>query len=199
MEGGRTDFTCRDGTCIPINSLCDLIADCPDKSDEKDCEQLIIPDDYRGEKFPIQDSREPIGLFTNVSILAFPEIDTLLSTYMVDFVLSMRWLDPRFTFRNLKEIYYLNSVPPDVIQKMWIPSLSMPNALQAEGTKVDEGITMNIVKIGSRLPDDLSIAREAKVYQGDKCPIVMKKVEIHKHLKILYTCFFSGVFHSVLL
>ena len=100
LDNGRTDFTCRDGTCIPINSLCDLIADCPDKSDEKDCEQLEIPDDYRGEKFPIMDSRQPIGLFTNISVLAFPEIDTLQSTYLVDFVISMRWIDPRLTYKE---------------------------------------------------------------------------------------------------
>ena len=95
LDGGRIDFTCRDGTCIPINSLCDLMADCPDKTDENDCEQLVLPPDYRGEKFPIQNSGEPIGLFVNMSILAFHDIETLQSTYLVDFVLSMRWVDPR--------------------------------------------------------------------------------------------------------
>ena len=44
---GKTDFTCRDGTCIPINDLCDLKADCPDKTDEKDCEQLTVPEEYK--------------------------------------------------------------------------------------------------------------------------------------------------------
>ena len=71
------------------------MADCPDKTDENDCEQLVLPPDYRGEKFPIQNSGEPIGLFVNMSILAFHDIETLQSTYLVDFVLSMRWVDPR--------------------------------------------------------------------------------------------------------
>ena len=175
LDGGKTDFTCRDGTCIDINSLCDLKADCPDKSDEKDCEQLILPGDYRGEKFPIQDSREPIVLFVNTSILAFPTIDTLQSTYLVDFVLSMRWIDPRLEYRNLKEIYYLNSIPLDIMLGMWIPEMSMPNALQAEGTQVDEGSTLFVVKIGKRKPDDLSVAREAKIYRGYECPLVIRK------------------------
>jgi len=186
LEDGRTDFTCRDGTCIPINSLCDLTADCPDKTDEKDCEQLVLPDDYRGEKFPIQDSREPIGLYVNVSILAFPEIDTLQSTYLVDFVISMRWIDPRLNYKNLKDVYYLNSLALDVMSRMWIPEMSLPNALQAEGTQVDDGATLFILKLGSRMPDDLSIAREAKVYRGDECPLVMQKEYF-----ILFACDFN--------
>jgi len=175
LDNGRTDFTCRDGTCIPINNLCDLTADCPDKTDEKDCEQLVLPEDYRGEKFPIQNSGTPIGLYVNVSILAFPEIDTLQSTYLVDFVLSMRWIDPRLKYKNLKDVYFLNSLALDVIQNMWIPEMSLPNALQAEGTQVDKESTLFIVKIGKRMPDDLSIAREAKVYLGEECPLVIKK------------------------
>merc|ERR1719445_571552 len=120
---GTTDFTCRDGTCVEINKLCDLSVDCPDRSDEKDCELLVLPDDYRGEKFPIQNSREPIGLYMNLSILAFPDVDTLKSNYLVDFVISMRWIDPRLTYLNLKELYYLNSLPLDIMQKMWIPKM----------------------------------------------------------------------------
>ena len=65
------------------------------RSDEKDCEILTLAPDYRGEKFPIQTSREPITVFVNVTILAFPRIDTLKLNYLVDFVLLMRWIDPR--------------------------------------------------------------------------------------------------------
>jgi len=186
LDDGRTDFTCRDGTCIPINSLCDLVIDCPDRSDEKDCDLLTVPDDYRGEKFPIQNSREPIGLFINVSVIAFPEVNTLDLNYLVDFVLSMRWNDPRLKFLNLKELYDLNALPMDTMQKMWTPQLSFPNALQAEGTVIDSGSSMFVIKIGQRAPDDLSVAREAKVYGGEECPIVMKKEYF-----IRFTCDFE--------
>ena len=87
----------------------------------------------------------------------------------------MRWLDPRLTYKNLKEIYYLNAIPFDVVQKIWVPDMSMPNALQAEGTLVDRGALIMILKDGKRMKDDLSIAREAKVYRGTECPIVYQK------------------------
>jgi len=69
----------------------------------------------------------------------------------------------------------LNSLALDIMQNMWIPEMSLPNALQAEGTLVDKESSLFIIKIGSRMPDDLSIAREAKVYLGVECPLVMKK------------------------
>ena len=53
--------------------------------------------------------------------------------------------------------------------------MSLPNALQAEGTLIDKESALFIIKIGSRMPDDLSIAREAKVYNGVECPLVLKK------------------------
>ena len=37
------EFTCDDGQCIDINTKCDQIIDCRDKSDEQRC-QLIVRD-----------------------------------------------------------------------------------------------------------------------------------------------------------
>ena len=37
------------------------------------------------------------------------------------------------------------------------------NYLFCSGTMIDAGTTMFIIKLGKRMPDDLSVAREAKV------------------------------------
>ena len=37
------DFTCTDGTCIPLIYRCDLKADCADRSDEEDCRKVNQP------------------------------------------------------------------------------------------------------------------------------------------------------------
>ena len=52
-DSGLASFTCDDGTCVEMNQRCDLQVDCPDSSDEKDCDVLVVPDDYRSQIFPI--------------------------------------------------------------------------------------------------------------------------------------------------
>ena len=55
----------------------------------------------------------------------------------------------------------MNAIPFDVVQNLWVPEMSLPNALQAEGTGVDKGAQLMILKDGKRMPDDLSIARNS--------------------------------------
>ena len=61
----------------------------------QDCDILRLDEDYRGELFPREIDNSALTVFINVSILAFPKIDTLQLYYTADFVLSMRWRDPR--------------------------------------------------------------------------------------------------------
>ena len=35
-----------------IMQRCNLLTDCPDESDEKDCDILVLEEDYNGAKFP---------------------------------------------------------------------------------------------------------------------------------------------------
>ena len=81
-----------------------LKVDCPDSSDEKDCDVLEVPSDYRSQIFPITASGDPLLVTVNVTILAFPEIHTLELSYTVDFVLLMQWIDPRLAFNQIARL-----------------------------------------------------------------------------------------------
>ena len=69
---------------------------------------------YRNEIFPITATGEPLDVNVNVTILAFPEINTLQLSFIADFILLMRWADPRLEFLNLREEDTLNKLSKSV-------------------------------------------------------------------------------------
>ena len=73
----------------------------------------------------------PVDVFLNVSILAFPAIDTAKLKYTVDFFLNMRWYDLRVEFRDLNDIRALNSLSNSDKENIWVPQLDFVNALGA--------------------------------------------------------------------
>ena len=53
-------------------------------------------------------------------------------SFLCDFILLMRWVDPRLKFYNLVDTYALNSLSVNKQLELWTPVLSFPNARQAE-------------------------------------------------------------------
>ena len=111
----------------------------------------------------------------NVSILAFPEIDTLELSYTSDFILLIKWIDPRLVFYNLRDQYDMNALSKSIQAKIWAPALSFPNARQAEGTVVDELSLTRIIRKGNSLKDDITNAVESNRFLGQESHIVMTR------------------------
>ena len=93
-------FTCTDGTCIPLIYRCDLKADCLDRSDEENCRkvlylfserqkhilnfftQVIFPGDYEKNLAPKHTENgervdTALPVYLNIDILSFDKIDTV--------------------------------------------------------------------------------------------------------------------------
>jgi len=173
-EGGM-EFTCDDGTCVRINQRCNLITDCPDFSDEKNCDILKIDDDYRMESFPRSPDNKALLIYITVSILALPKIDTLDLSFTADFDLTMIWVDPRLNFYDLRGATDLNSLSNSLQERIWSPSLSFTNAKIIGGTKVDPTVETVIERNGKPAPDNIIRAVEANVYSGVDSNIIMKR------------------------
>jgi len=168
-------FTCDDGTCVNIRQRCNLVVDCPDSSDEKDCRLLKIEDAYRSELFPRAVDGGAITVMINISILAFPKIDTLNLYYTADFVMSMRWVDPRLTYYDLRGRTDLNSLSKTMQTLIWTPTLGFTNAKSIGGSTVDEVAKTVFQRVGQPMPDDIQMALEASVYRGAENFIIMKR------------------------
>ena len=150
--------------------------DCPDYSDEKNCDILRIDSGYKPELFPRNpDGYSAMDIHIRVEILAFPVIDTLGLSFTADFNLLMNWMDPRLTFYDLQAKTELNSLSANVQSGIWSPKLGFTNAKIIGGTVVDDITATVIEKHGLPAPDDISRGVEANVYSGAACNILQKR------------------------
>ena len=52
-----SQFTCNDGSCIPLDYKCDMFPDCSQEEDEETCDTLEIPANYQKQVAPTEGSR----------------------------------------------------------------------------------------------------------------------------------------------
>lgn len=156
-------FTCDSGHCIPLPERCDTVLTCEDKSDEVNCFYLQFNSAYAKETTPkVDNGKSPLPIYMNVSILAFPFIETVALKVTADFFLNLRWYDSRLDFRDLNVIHSLNSLSLSSMNQLWTPKLAFLNALGPYQTEVDKLSVGLLVREDSPLDEDITQEREGK-------------------------------------
>ena len=116
---------------------CDGGIDCQDASDESNCDKIIVPDTYLNEVPvpPIQDEKLAKILLEIeiISVLELIEVDAIMK---LKYQLTLKWMDDRISFQNLKTHNYLNTVGSNDAIKIWYPSLEFFNTQNVEQTEV---------------------------------------------------------------
>jgi len=87
-------FTCDNGECLELSHRCNTAVDCADESDEYLCDYLVFGSNYAKELIPRREDAlkdSAVVVHMNVSILAFPSIDTAALKFTTDFFLNLRW------------------------------------------------------------------------------------------------------------
>ena len=140
---------------------CNNEYDCDDKSDEQNCKYLKFGEEsYVKELIPRDVSGNPAKVYINISVLAFPNIDTVTLKFTADFYLNLRWYDPRIEFQDLNNITSLNSLSKHGRDSIWTPRLAFTNALGPVQTMVDELTEGLLHREGNPLPEDVYQANE---------------------------------------
>ena len=151
-------FTCDSGQCIPLEERCNIELNCEDETDENNCAGVRIGSGYSKGKIPVSLTAEPSIIFINVSLLAFPFINTKDVKFSADFNLNLRWYDLRLNLWDLDHDFYKNSLSKEELDDLWIPKLAFVNSLgQLYSTKPSDG---TLIKESDPLKEDNSLATE---------------------------------------
>ncbi|XP_069163863.1 uncharacterized protein [Procambarus clarkii] len=180
---GEGEYTCSDGTCIGKTKRCDLVADCPDMSDELNCNMVQVPNGYSVEMPPPKKKNEPVPIEIFVEITSIREIDILSFKMVLDIILRMFWRDGRLTMINLREDANSNKVQDHKV--IWVPVVQVEDGARSLADLTLRSESLVVQREASPLPDDHTRLLEDDIYLGSE-----NTLELRQMYTVAFTCQF---------
>ncbi|KAF2368337.1 Pentraxin-related [Trinorchestia longiramus] len=176
------EFTCDDGSCLPLEQVCDRRVQCPDNSDEMDCNLAIVPKGYKHSLPPPSlvgdgENFDPVDVYLNISLRSFYAIESVENRFNVELTLRIIWKDPRLKFKCLKVDRQLNIMQPEeVSRKIWVPEISFQDSENNLNSVVDSKTKITIARLGDPEEDNIQWSREGHIFDGNATYIRMVRV-----------------------
>ena len=154
----QSEYTCDDGTCIPLIERCNYEMNCPDGSDESKCDILVFPktpyySTIPPPKLPFKDKFE---IEISLKIERIVELSLEDLQLKTNVRVHLEWFDSLIKFANLKDSTARNTVSLPRHQLPWLPQIRFSgHNFSVTETKLVE-TTIKVVKRTKRLDDDLS-------------------------------------------
>ena len=181
------EFCCDAGwMCIKSEFRCDGRTQCPDSSDEIDCNMLVLPSRY--DKRSLSTALDDIDILSaadssrsvneknvqvHIKILDVYEVSTEKSRIIAKFVMSFEWFDFRLRYRFLKKQLNLNGIGSSQMDKIWLPTIQFDNLKEPQETK---DVLVNskgayVKRLSNPISNKLSNVRMEEFYSGSQNPI----------------------------
>ncbi|KAK7067753.1 hypothetical protein SK128_026843, partial [Halocaridina rubra] len=117
-------FSCNDGTCIPLPKRCNMEANCEDGSDEIDCNFLVLPEGYDNKTPPPRhDPSSPVNVSLHVTMFSVRSFDITGFKFVCEMEVRLSWNDTRLKFHHLNEADSLNTIHLEEENKPWMPTV----------------------------------------------------------------------------
>ena len=119
----RDQFPCNDGSCLNMTERCDNVAQCPDASDEKECQILrVVATESENNAVMKLPSKSFFDIFIKTEILQVKNLDINTFNLQTDVKVTIEWYDLTVTFYNLKNDYIRNELFSNYLSHTWTPS-----------------------------------------------------------------------------
>lgn len=155
-------YTCGDGACIDLSKRCNLELDCPDHSDELNCETLVQPAGYEKRLPPPKvDSHTPASVNIDCDIRVIRKLDLLNSQIVMDVLIKRSWHDSRLRYKNLHADNNLNQIT-DLMNRVWYPDVTVLGSDFSQVQLLSHTVRAWGERRASPLPDDYQLIDEGK-------------------------------------
>ena len=193
----NNEFTCHDGSCIPLSKFCDNVPDCPimaggrpNKTYDETRHCLVKvrrdvlqhgPHSFDPDLIIKHNSdgilqRAPVTV--NVSLLDFDikGLSEVEHKFHAKFQLVFEWYERRITWHNLKDEDTLNELSEHHFEKLFVPTLLFKNTKTMERTKLDSAAELFGRKEGgSKKPPGEKEVLEVALFSGSENPVVYSR------------------------
>ena len=147
-----------------MHLVCNSQFDCPDKSDEMGCQNVVINQEtYKKDILPYNPPQK-LNIEVSIFLLNVNDIE-LPSTFDVKFNLILKWKDYRLEYHYLHKN---NLIDAKTRQKIWIPPLIFSNTADNKILYNDEKTMMLIKREGNFTLNSDKELHEYNIFRGNE-------------------------------
>ena len=161
-----------------MDARCNFLYDCPDRSDEWNCEMVSIEKNEYQKNFPPVSNGTKTDVFVGMDIVSISNIDEMARTFTSKLKVSFHWRDQRMTFNNLNP--HGNFLRHSWLHQIWLPPVLFSNTKEFILITEKDDAVVKILRQGPLSLNKASELNEGKTYRGAENDISLTASHQHE-------------------